>query len=147
MTTLSRRLHSNWSPLDELFKELDQWAGEGLTGVRANGATGYPLVNISGDEHQLKVLAEVPGVDPAALEVKVQGNVLEISGERKGGELGEGEAWVIQERRFGQFSKKYTLPYEIEEKDVAAVYSAGVLELTLPRHEAAKPKKIDIQIG
>ena len=106
-----------------------------------------PLVNLWEDENSLFVEADLPGLDPATLDVFVtEGNQLTVQGERKAPEV-KGSAWVRQERPFGRFTRVIGLPSLVDADKVEASYEAGVLRLTLPKSEAAKPRKINVKAG
>jgi HSP20 family protein len=124
---------------NRLFGRRGQFAGQ------TGGAV--PPVNVWEDENALFVEADLPGLDPATLDVSVtEGNQLTIQGERKAPEL-KGSAWVRQERPFGRFTRVIGLPSLVNADKVEANYEAGVLRLTLPRSEAAKPRKIEVKAG
>lgn len=115
-------------------------------GGTAAPATG-PLLNVWEDEQAVYVDTDLPGVDPARLEVTVtEGNQLAIQGERAAPEI-KGAVWVRQERPSGQFNRIIVLPALVDADKVEAKYEQGVLRLTLPKHEAAKPRKIQVQPG
>jgi len=148
MRTTNRVNTPRVSPLDALFQEVENWFSNdqwNAFGASLKGY-GYPVVNMAGDEHHLEVVAELPGVEPKNLEVQVEGRVLTLKGERPAVELPEQAAWIRNERSSGPFERRYQLPYEVENNEVKATYKNGVLNLTLPRHEASKPKKINIKI-
>jgi len=106
-----------------------------------------PLLNVWEDDQALYVDADLPGVDPAKLDVTVtEGNQLTIQGERAAPEV-KGAAWVRQERPSGSFTRVVGLPALVDADKVEARYEQGVLRLTLPKHEAAKPRKIQVQAG
>jgi HSP20 family protein len=106
-----------------------------------------PLLNVWEDDHALFVEADLPDVDPAKLEVTVtEGNQLAIQGERKTPEF-KGAVWVRQERPTGRFTRAIELPSLVDADKVEAKYEHGVLRLTLPKHEAAKPRKIEVKAG
>jgi len=109
--------------------------------------TAGPLLNVWEDEHALYVDADLPGVDPAKLDVTVtEGNQLTIQGERAAPDI-NGATWVRQERPAGTFTRVVGLPALVNADKVEARYEGGVLRLTLPKHEAAKPRKIQVQAG
>jgi HSP20 family protein len=113
------------------------------------GPTGgsLPRVNVWEDDNALYAEADLPGLDPATLEVFVtEGNQLTIQGERKAPEL-KGSAWVRQERPFGAFTRVIGLPALVDADKVEATYEFGVLRLALPKSEAAKPRKIAVKAG
>jgi HSP20 family protein len=106
-----------------------------------------PLVNVWEDENALYAEADLPDLDPAGLDVFVtEGNQLTIQGERKAPDI-KGASWVRQERPFGQFTRVIALPALVDPERVEAKYEAGVLRLTLPKSEAARPRKIAVKAG
>lgn len=139
MPTFSR------DPFGELVHEFNRVQDEvnRLFGYRLAGG-GLP-VNLWADDHNLFVEADLPAMDPAKLDVSVtEGNKLTISGERLAPTV-EGAVWVRQERPVGKFSREVTLPVLVDADRVEASYEHGVLKLTLPKHEAAKPRKITVK--
>lgn len=132
-------------PFGELFSEFDRVQGEinRLFG-RAVGGSG-PALSVWSDEHNVYVEADLPAVDPARLDVSVtEGNQLTVAGERTPPEV-PGAVWVRQERGYGKFSRTVTLPVLVDADKVEAKYENGVLKLILPKHEAAKPRKIAVK--
>lgn len=122
-----------------LFNRVAPYAASTAAGVAG------PLLNVWEDENALYVEADLPGVDPAKLDVTVtEGNHLTIQGERPAPEVG-GAVWVRQERPAGKFARAVGLPALVDADKVEAKYEHGVLRLTLPKHEAAKPRKIAVK--
>src|SRR5207248_6446314 len=110
-----------------------RWAGVG------------PAVNVWADDYAVFVEADLPGIDPAKLDVAVtEGNLLTIQGERPEVDL-PNAVWHRQERGHGTFVRELTLPTLVEADKVDARYENGVLRLTLPKAEAAKPRKIAVR--
>jgi len=106
-----------------------------------------PHLNVWEDEQALYVEADLPGVDPAKIDVTVtEGNQLTIRGARTAPELA-GATWVRQERPSGEFLHEIALPALVDADKVEARYDQGVLKLTLPKHEAVKPRKIQVKTG
>jgi len=95
----------------------------------------------SGDAFEMRL--EVPGMDKDALDIKIQGNYLEISGKREQ-DVPEGYKVHKTERLNGTFSRSFTLPDDVDSARVEAKLKDGVLYLTLPKSEAAKPRQIAI---
>ena len=102
-----------------------------------------PRTNLYEHGDNFEIRAEVPGLEKDDLNVKIQGNYLEISGERSS-DAPEGYKTQKIERGIGSFSRSFTLPADVDSSKVEATLKNGVLYLTLPKHEAAKPKKISI---
>ena len=137
---------SLWSEVNQMQDEFHRLFGRfGRFAAPAGGAV--PLVNVWEDDNALFAEADLPGLDPATLDVFVsEGNQLTIQGERKAPEV-KGAAWVRQERPFGQFTRVIGLPALVDADKVEATYEFGVLRLTLPKSEAAKPRKITVKGG
>ena len=108
------------------------------------GDTYQPLNTWSNDD-EVVVTAELPGVDASALDIDVLRDQLTIRGERKVEEIPEGATRHRTERTEGAFARTIQLPFEVDDGKVKATYHQGVLRLTLPRAEATKPRKIEIE--
>ena len=127
-----------WQEFNQVQDEFAKWFG------RASGAVAGPQLSVWEDEHAVHAEADLPGVDPAKLEITVaEGTQLTVLGERTPPEI-QGAAWVRQERPFGKFTRVVGLPALVDADRVEAKYENGVLRLTLPKHEAAKPRKITV---
>ena len=103
-----------------------------------------PRTNLYENGDNFEIRAEVPGLEKDDLNVKIQGNYLEISGDRKSDAPGEYKTHKT-ERAIGSFSRSFTLPADVDSTKVEATLKDGVLYLILPKHEAAKSKKISIK--
>ncbi len=132
-----------WSPFSELARlkrEVESMFGAGVPGFDDE----FPPVNIWTGDDQVVLTAELPGIDPNELEITVQNNTVTVRGERKEQELGDNEDYLRRERRNGSFARSFRLPMRVDESGVKAEYRRGILELTLPRAEEDKPKKIAV---
>jgi HSP20 family protein len=128
-----RRLRDEMNRMFSTFGQ--QWPGLGF---------GYPPLNVWQDADNLYAEAELPGIDMSDLEIYVTGgDQLSIKGERK--PVNKDGVWLRRERAFDKFSRVLTLPVEVDADKVHARLSNGVLTLTLPKSEAAKPKKIAVK--
>lgn len=105
--------------------------------------SGSPRTNLYEGKDNFEIRAEVPGVEKSDLNVKIQGNYLEISGTRKA-QVPEGYQVHRTERGETTFSRSFTLPDDVDAEKVAATLKDGILYLTLPKSETAKPKQITI---
>jgi HSP20 family protein len=107
----------------------------------------WPRVNLREDEDHIYVEALLPGVEPDKLDMNVLGNTLTLSGERiaMDGEK-SGRTWHRRERGAGKFLRSIELPVEINPDQVKAEYRNGLLRVTLPKAEEAKPKRISIKV-
>ena len=132
-------------PFNDLWSEFSRMQDEfnRMLGGRPSAA-GLPL-NVWQDDHNLHVEADLPDIDPNTLDISVaEGNQLTLKGERKAVAV-PGAVWVRQERPTGQFTRAVVLPVLVDADRVEAKYEHGVLKLTLPKSEAAKPRKISVQ--
>lgn len=140
--------------LDNLKREIDE-AFRGAGYNRPFGATflspvttrRFPLVNFSEDEGHVYVEALMPGVDPKEVDLSVLRNTLTISGERKPFVQKEGQIVHRSELGSGKFSRTLELPVDIDPDSITAQCKDGVMLITLPKAEHAKPKKIDIKLS
>lgn len=128
--------------MSRLQGDVGRWFARPTVGMLGLG----PAVNIWEDEHAVFVEADLPGVDATTLDVSVtEGNRLSISGERRPIDL-PGGAWRRQERGVGTFSRTVTLPTLVDPGQVTAKYESGVLKVTLPKADAAKPRRIPVSV-
>ncbi|NIM00909.1 MAG: Hsp20 family protein [Acidobacteria bacterium] len=117
---------------------------QALTGTDSAWA---PAVDILETGDNLVIRAEVPGVERNAIDVKVEDNTLILSGERlREAETDDTQAYR-RERVYGSFVRSFTLPKTVDAARITAEYKNGVLEVTIPKAEEAKPRKIDIKVA
>jgi HSP20 family protein len=90
--------------------------------------------------------AELPGVDPKDVEIRVEDNTLYLKGERKFEREVKEENYHRVERSYGGFARSFSLPNSIDAEKVSAEYKDGLLTLTMPKREEAKPKTIKIDV-
>ncbi len=128
------------------FVEMRRMQGElnRLLNGYAYGEESFPAVDVRVDADKVLVSADIPGVDPKTVNISVKDNVVAIEGEKTGEQLGEGVTFHRRERSTGRFAKSLQLPFAVDADKVSATCKDGVLAITLPRHEASKPKKIQI---
>ena len=104
----------------------------------------FPLMNVWTSESGAIVRAEIPGVAPDDVEISLVNDTLTVRGSRNPEELREGESRHRQERGYGQFTRSLQLPFGVEADHVRAKFNNGVLQITLPRAEAEKPRRISV---
>jgi len=137
-----------WEPLAglrSLQREMNRLFDGGISAPRG---LRFPLVNLMSDANEALITAEIPGVDPADLEINLTKGQLTIRGTLK--DTGPQDDDVVchrKERPVGSFARTFTLPFEVEEDKISAKYEKGVLAVTLPRAEKAKPKNIPVIAG
>lgn len=105
-----------------------------------------PSLEFKEDDNQFLLHLDIPGMERKDLDISVTGNMLTVKGERKEEENKKGKGYFYSERRYGNFQRSVELPAEVDADKVAAAYKDGVLELTLPKSEKAKPKQIKVDI-
>jgi HSP20 family protein len=138
-----------WSPFDRLssLRELLDSAFQ-LAGSAPGFSTGWaPALDVHEDVEKVTVQVELAGMKKEDFDISLQDDVLTISGERKAeSEKREGESFR-SERVFGSFSRTVTLPAPVQTDAVKAAYQDGILTVTLPKAEEAKPRKIQVELN
>jgi HSP20 family protein len=136
-TGLMRDMNDIRHEVDRLFGKM----GSSPTTV----GNGVPSLSLWEDEAHFYAELDVPNVAPELIDVIVKdGNLLHVQGVRKTPEP-EKAVWLRQERFTGIFSRDITLPKQIDTERVSATIENGILKITLPKSEAAKPRKIEIK--
>ena len=133
MGLLRGRLGNVFSDFDKSVGYGDEWSATGS----------YPRTNLYDKGDLFKLIAEIPGLSKDQLNVKIQGNYLEISGNRQ---VNTPEGYQVHrnERGSASFTRSLTLPAEVDAGKVSATLKDGILVLTLPKSEIAKPRQISI---
>lgn len=134
-------------------REFDRWLDEmrnfgwpRLWGERSLRVT-LPAVDVYEEKDAIVVKAEVPGLDKDEVEVQVSGSVLTIKGEKRKQEEVKDQHYYRSERSYGAFSRTLELPAEVKAEAATAVLKNGVLEIRLPRSEAARPRQIKVSVA
>ena len=102
-------------------------------------------MNVYTNDQEAVVLAELPGVEPAAVEISVVAETLTIQSERNPQEVGEKTTYHRQERTCGKFNRSIQLPFPINSEKVEAKLENGLLTIRLPRAEEDKPRRISVR--
>jgi len=147
-----------WRP----FAELGRWESEmerrfaNLLGGRmqslfndrsgAELSIGEPAIDLYEEKDQIVIKAELPGMSKDDIQISLQDNVLVIRGEKKKEDQDEGKDYYRSERVYGAFIRTLPLPAEIDPDRIDAKFKNGVLEIRLPKSEAAKKKQIKINV-
>ena len=105
-----------------------------------------PKVDVSETKDSVVVKAETPGMDAKDIQVSLQENVLTITGERKQEKEDKDERYHRVERSYGSFTRSFSLPSVLDQEKIKAEFKDGVLQVTLPKHERALPKQINIAV-
>jgi HSP20 family protein len=137
--------YSTFTELDRMRREMDRLF-DAVAGYTPRAQAGlWPAVNVSHDRDNYYVRAEIPGVKASDLEVTTTRNALSLGGKRTFVREEEKASFHRREREEGSFRRTITLPGEVDGARVEARYTDGVLEITLPKAEAAKPKQIPVK--
>jgi HSP20 family protein len=118
----------------------------GRTSDEASITTWAPAVDIFETEHELVVKADLPDVKPEDLDIRVENNILTIRGERKFEKKVDEKNYLRVERAYGSFSRSFSLANTVNSEAIKADYKNGVLTLTIPKREEAKPKQIKVNV-
>jgi HSP20 family protein len=119
----------------------------GRTREESNLTTWAPAVDIHESEHELTVKADLPGIDPKDLDIRVENNILTIRGDRKFEKKVNEDNYLRVERAYGSFSRSFSLANTVNSDAIKADYQNGVLTLVVPKREEAKPKQIRVTVG
>jgi HSP20 family protein len=148
-------LTTRWEPFTDLWGKMTQFRNEMDRVFESFGfgdglwpalAPSYPAVNVWEDEEHVYAEAELPGMELNDLEIYVtRGDQLTIKGERKEPTTGNAY-WHRQERGFGSFTRVLTLPVDVDPDKVEARLHNGVLTITMPKSEKARPRKISVKV-
>jgi HSP20 family protein len=143
-------------PLNLLQHELNRLLEQYLQPERFGGAeppptnidpTAWsPAVDVYDTPEELVIVVEIPGVDPASVDLAVTGNILSLRGDKQPGDLPE-PLLQIRERQFGAFHRQIALPNDVDFDKADAEANQGVLRIRLPKRSAAKPRTIPIRPG
>lgn len=126
----------------EMLRVLDTVAGETFGDV---GVGVFPPMNISQDDDNFYLRAEVPGIKPKELSIAAVRNRVSLGGKREIQREDERVSYHRRERAEGSFNRTVTLPAEVDAERVDARYADGILTLTLPKAEEAKPRQITVR--
>ena len=143
-----RDLLSLQDRMNRLFDESYRSTQRGTSDDEwALGGSWAPAVDIYEHGTNIVLKAELPGVDPKDVDIRLENNVLSLRGQRKlEGEV-KRESYHRVERSYGTFSRSFTLPTVVDQASIKAEFKDGMLQVTLPKREEAKPKQIQIDVA
>lgn len=155
LTNLNPFRSTSWDPLRE-FSTMENRLGRLLGGTLQSGNGGEketvtvtqwsPLVDITEDDKEYMVKAELPELKKEEVKVMVENRELTISGERKFEKEEKGKRYHRIERSYGSFLRSFTLPEGVSGEKVVADFKDGVLKVHLPKDEITKPKTIEVKV-
>lgn len=145
------RTIARWEPfrgISSVQEQINRLLGDvALRGSDDSALTSWsPAVDIYETEHDLVVKADLPEVEPKDLDIRVENNILTIRGDRKFESQVNEDNYLRVERAYGSFSRSFSLANTVNTESIKADYSNGVLTLTIPKREEAKPKQIKVNV-
>jgi HSP20 family protein len=138
-----RGIDSMMRRMNDVFDDINRG------GIRFEVGDFTPRVDISETDNAISVHAELPGIDKKDVKITVNdGNILTISGEKKREEKSENleKNYMRIERSYGSFARSFTLPENVAAENINAAFENGVLNITIPKKEPAKPKELEVTI-
>ncbi|HGY56307.1 MAG TPA: Hsp20/alpha crystallin family protein [Caldithrix abyssi] len=106
----------------------------------------YPVMDVEETDDEFRITAELPGMKKDDVKITFQDNILTISGEKKSEKKREDKNLYYAERRFGKFSRSVSINSPVKLDKVSAEFKDGILHITVPKAEEAKPKQIEVKV-
>jgi HSP20 family protein len=144
MNRWEQPLHGATTLQDQINRMFSE--GVGHAGQESNLTPWAPAVDIYETENELVIKADLPDVNPQNLDIRVENNILTIRGERKFESKVNEDNYLRIERAYGSFSRSFSLANSVKTEAIKADYQNGVLTLSLPKREEAKPKQIKVTV-
>ena len=123
---------------------LDRFFGSDAPAADQTARAWMPRVDVREEASRFVILADLPGIDPADIEIQMDNNVLTLKGERKADALGEDAKATRIERGHGRFDRRFVLPEGADAEGISAAGKHGVLEISIPKKAQAAPRRIAI---
>ncbi len=152
LAPVSSREFLGFDPFRNFEDRIKRFFGEGFDPLKKMSeenwslATWSPTCDIFETDNEIVVKAELPEVKKEDVNVSIDNNVLSIHGERKLSEETKKENYHRLERSYGEFSRSFTLPNFVDAGKVNAEFKDGILRVTLPKREEAKPKQVEVKV-
>ena len=136
--------HNPWSLFDQLQREMSRYPTKSEDNGDVVTSDWAPSVDIKEEDSRFLLIADIPGVDPNDIEVHMENGILTIKGERESEKKTEREGYKRIEREHGVFYRRFTMPEGVDPDGIEANSKNGVLTVTIPKKEAAQPRKITV---
>ena len=143
---------TRWDPFQDLLSVqqemnqlFDRIFGRTEPAARPAGQAWAPPLDIAEHEDAYVVTVELPGVKPEELDVSLENGMLTIQGERRFEGESSGRTWHRVERRYGAFRRSVSLPAQVQADKIEAAFDSGLLRITVPKAEEARPRKIQVR--
>lgn len=137
-----RELQAMQEDMNRLFSRFES----GANGVSGDRQPWLLPMDVIENADGLKLWASIPGVDPKDVNIQIEDHTLTVSGQRRFEDKVEKDNYVWIEQQYGSFSRTVTLPQTADVEKIDARYSNGVLELTVPKTQLAKPRSIQLKL-
>jgi HSP20 family protein len=138
---IDRFFDDSWDPFNMMMPSL--FRNRGLTSVSSI----FPKVDVSETDNEIKVVANVPGIDPDKLNIEVGDDYLSLSGKIEKEDKDERDGKVYRyEREYGEFRREFALPARVKADSITAKSKNGVLTITLPKSEEEKKHKVKVEV-
>jgi HSP20 family protein len=134
-----------WRPMNELDDMSRLFDEMWRRSARSSGTNWYPAIDVTENENEYKIVAELPGMTKDDVKISVTDNIVTIRGEKKAQAEEKNENWHQVERTYGVFERSFTLGTSVNPSGVKARFESGVLTVTLPKSEEARPREIRIE--
>lgn len=147
MNLIKRR--ETWEPVDlitDLQNELNRLFHRSLHKKNGWTRTFEPEIDVVDEKDSFLIKADLPGIKKEDMDIKVEGRVLTLKGERKEEKETKEKNYYASERFYGAFTRMIELPADVKADQVKATYKDGVLEVSLPKTEGAKAKQVAVEI-
>jgi HSP20 family protein len=136
-----RRIRTPWTEMNRLQREMETLFGGGTQDLWA------PAVDVEETPDYLVFQAELPGMSREDIDVELEDGVLTLRGEKQDQQKGDNVHGLLYERRWGTFTRRFTLPRAVDPNGINATYSNGILTVRVPKAEEAKGRKIEVMDG
>jgi len=133
---------TRWDPFRDLKTVEDEF--DRLVGRAHARNTWVPALDVRETEDRFELALDLPGIEPAGVSVSYEDGMLTVTGKREFSTEDEGETWHRIERGFGTFARSVRLPRTADAEKIGATFDKGVLTITVPKAEAAKPRTIEV---
>jgi HSP20 family protein len=150
LVTTARRPLENMTNLRRLNSILDEAFNGWPFQNQENGSltsSWLPPCDVFEDKNSVKIVAEIPGVDAEDVKISLENNLLTLRGEKKQHAEEQSERVHRYERSYGVFERTFSLPTTVDPEKIDAQYSHGVLTVTIPKSERARPREIPVKVS
>lgn len=137
-----------WNPIREMAamqRAMDRFFDDAWRNVQPSNGDDMLALDVHEGDNNYVVIATIPGINPDDIQISLHDGALTVGAELPQPTVAEGVRVLLQERRYGQISRTINLPQPVDSDKVEAVYDNGVLTLTLPIAESAKPRHIPVK--